>query len=338
MALPSFSYLQCSFAGMDFILRIETALLSPAILSGNRILETMPAPAFCQAVPAPYFEAIEGNKLYKLAYYLENLASLPPAKRIWSYGSAQSNAMLALSALAQLMGTEFHYVLPYLADALKTQPKGNLALALDRGMQLHIDSKLYRRMTQQAFVPGEHEWIFAEGANHAHVAHGFGYLGAEISEIAGTLGFKQVFLPSGTGSSACHLAASLSGMEVMTTPVYGDTPYLQQVFSAMQPQHHPVILTHEPHYRFGSLYRELWELQAELVAETGISFDLLYDLPAWACILQHRERFKQPWLYLHQGGMKGSATMRERYVRMFGSERPSKAGARSEIQGKAEVD
>ncbi|MFL9709693.1 hypothetical protein [Methylobacillus sp. Pita1] len=312
---------------MDFILRIESRLLSPAILSGNRILKTMPAPAFCQAVPAEYFEAIEGNKLYKLAYCLENLASLPPAKRIWSYGSAQSNAMLALSALAQLMGTEFHYVLPYIADELKTQPKGNLALALDRGMQLHIDSKLYRRMTQQAFVPGDDEWIFAEGANHAHAAHGFAYLGDEIAEVGNTLGFRQVFLPSGTGTSACHLAALMPEMAVMTTPVYGDTPYLQQVFSPLPQQNLPAILTHEPHYRFGSLYRELWELQAELAAETGISFDLLYDLPAWACILQHREHFKQPWLYLHQGGMKGSATMRERYVRMFGAEWPVKAGA-----------
>ncbi|MDR5172039.1 1-aminocyclopropane-1-carboxylate deaminase [Methylobacillus flagellatus] len=312
---------------MDFILRIESRLLSPAILSGNRILKTMPAPAFCQAVPAEYFEAIEGNKLYKLAYYLENLSSLPPAKRIWSYGSAQSNAMLALSALAQLMGTEFHYVLPYIADELKTQPKGNLALALDRGMQLHIDSKLYRRMTQQAFVPGDDEWIFAEGANHAHAAHGFGYLGNEIAEVGNTLEFRQVFLPSGTGTSACHLAALMPEIAVTTTPVYGDTPYLQQVFSTLPQQNHPAILTHEPHYRFGSLYRELWELQAELATETGISFDLLYDLPAWACILQHREHFKQPWLYLHQGGMKGSATMRERYVRMFGAERPVKVGA-----------
>lgn len=320
MALPSFSYLQCSFAGINFILRIESSLLSPAVLSGNRIVRTMPAPAFCQDIPAEYFEAIEGNKLYKLAYYLENLTSLPPAKRIWSYGSAQSNAMLALSALAQLMGTEFHYVLPYLADELKMQPKGNLALALDRGMQLHIDSKLYRRMTQQAFVPVENEWVFAEGANHAHVAHGFKYLGTEISEVADTLGFHHIFLPSGTGTSACHLATSMPGIEVMTTPVYGDTLYLQQAFSTLQQQRHPIILAHEPHYRFGSLYRELWKLQAKLATETGISFDLLYDLPAWACILQHRERFTQPWLYIHQGGMQGSATMRERYVRMFNAE------------------
>lgn len=329
MALPSFSYLQCSFAGIDFILRIESSLLSPAVLSGNRIVRTMPAPAFCQGIPADYFEAIEGNKLYKLAYFLENLSSLPAPKRIWSYGSAQSNAMLALSALAQLMGTEFHYVLPYLADELKAQPRGNLALALHRGMHMHIDSKLYRRMTQQAFVPDEHEWMLGEGAHHAHVAHGFAALGQEIMEVGNILGFQQVFLPSGTGVSAYHLAAAMPGTKVITTPIYGDAPYLQQTFSQMGNAEEaimPDILAYAAHYRFGSLYRELWELQAELAAETGIRFDLLYDLPAWACILQHRERFTQPWLYIHQGGMQGSATMRERYVRMFGAERPAHTG------------
>ncbi|MCB5190878.1 hypothetical protein LG198_09080 [Methylobacillus arboreus] len=308
---------------MDFTLRIESSLLSPATLSGNRIVKTVPAPSFCPAIPAEYFNAIEGNKLYKLAYYLENLASLPPIKRIWSYGSAQSNAMLALSALAQLMGTEFHYVLPYLADELKAKPKGNLAMALKHGMHMHIDSALYRRMTHQEFVPGEDEWIFGEGGNSLHAGHGFEFMGRETSEACNTLGLHQVFLPSGTGISARHLAAAMQqDIEVVTTPVYGDTHYLEQVFAAQPGQPKPTILSSQPHYRFGSLYRELWELQAELVAETGISFDLLYDLPAWACILQNRQHFTQPWLYLHQGGMHGSATMRERYIRMFGAERP----------------
>ena len=318
MTLPSFSYIACSFAGLDFTVRIESSLLTPALLASNRITHIMPAPAFCQGIPLESLAAIEGNKLYKLAYYLENLASLPPVRRIWSHGSAQSNAMLALSALAQLMRVELHYAVPYLPDALQKQPAGNLALALERGMQLHIDSTLYRRMAQHAFAVEEDEWIFGEGASHAHLRHGFAILGRELADMGKALSLSRVFLPSGTGASACHLAASLPEMEVMTTPVYGDMDYLQEAVAAMQQPGEPlpVILPPKPAYRFGALYQELWELQAELLAHTGIPFDLLYDLPAWASILHHREQFQQPWLYLHQGGLKGSATMRERYLRM----------------------
>ena len=318
MFLPSFSYIACSFAGLDFTVRIESSLLAPTLLTSNRVIHTMPAPAFCQKIPPASLAAIEGNKLYKLAYYLENLSALPPVRRIWSHGSAQSNAMLALSAMAQLLQAEFHYVVPYLPDTLQTQPAGNLALALERGMQLHIDSTLYRRMAQHALVVKEDEWIFGEGASHAYLRHGFAILGKELVESGKELSLNRVLLPSGTGASACHLAASLPEMEVMTMPVYGDTDYLQNAVASMQQPDEaiPVILPPKHAYRFGALYRELWELQAELLAHTGIPFDLLYDLPAWASILHQRERFKQPWLYLHQGGLKGSATMHERYLRM----------------------
>lgn len=318
MTLPCFSYIASSFAGMDFIVRIESSLLPPALPAASCIVRTASAPAFCKGIPQESLTTIEGNKLYKLAYYLENLSALPPVRRIWSHGSAHSNAMLALSALAQLLQAEFHYAVPYLPDTLQKQPAGNLALALERGMQLHIDSTLSRRMAQHAFAVEEDEWIFGEGASHAHLRHGFAILGRELADIGKELSLNRLFLPSGTGASACHLAASLPAMEVMTTPVYGDTDYLQEVVAAMQQPGEPlpVILPPKQAYRFGALYRELWELQAELLVNTGIPFDLLYDMPAWASILHYREQFKPPWLYLHQGGLKGSATMRERYLRM----------------------
>ena len=319
MTLPSFSYVACSFAGLDFTVRIESSLLAPTLLSSNRVTYTTPAPAFCHGIPPEHLTAIEGNKLYKLAYYLENLTLLPPVRRIWSHGSAQSNAMLALSALAQLKGAEFHYAVPYLPDALQKQPAGNLALALERSMQLHIDSTLYRRMTQRTFTVEENEWIFGEGASHTHLRHGFSILSRELNDVCAQLALNRAFLPSGTGASASHLAASVPEMAVMTTPVYGDSDYLQKIMASMQQPGEPlpIVLPTKQAYRFGALYRELWELQAELLACTGIPFDLLYDLPAWASILHQRERFKQPWLYLHQGGLKGSATMRERYLRMI---------------------
>lgn len=299
-------------------MRIESSLLAADILTSQRIIRTTPVPAFCRNIPADYFNAIEGNKLYKLAYYLENLASLPTVKRIWSHGSAQSNAMLALSALSQLMSTEFRYVVPYLPPALKQHPNGNLARALAHGMQLHIDGPLYRRMAAQEFVPETDEWIFGEGASHSQVQHGFSHMGKELSEVCRELELRQVFLPSGTGVSASHLAASLPGLATMTMPAYGDAAYLQNVFASQYPSGpHPAILSPAQPYRFGTLHRELWELHTRLVAETGISFDMLYDLPAWACILQHREKFTQPWLYLHQGGMHGSSTMHDRYQRMI---------------------
>ncbi|WP_025871809.1 hypothetical protein [Methylobacillus glycogenes] len=203
---PTFSYVQCQFAGMRFVVRIESRLLPAAIRGSARELQVTPAPAFCAGLPASSFAAIEGNKLYKLGYYLQHMSELPPVSKIWSYGSVQSGAMLALSELAQLMGVEFHYVLPYIASELALHPEGNLALAKGKQMHLHVDGALYRRMARGEFVPAPGELFFHEGGNHSQVSYGMTVLAQELSQVTQKLNLSRVFLPAGTGVTSYHLA------------------------------------------------------------------------------------------------------------------------------------
>lgn len=318
---PTFSYIQCQFSGMRFVVRIESRLVPAAIRGSARELMVTPTPTFCADLPASSFAAIEGNKLYKLAYYLQHFREHEAVSKIWSYGSVQSGAMLALSELAQLMGVEFHYVLPYIASELALHPEGNLALAKGKQMHLHVDGALYKRMARGEFVPAPGELFFHEGGNHAQVAYGMTVLGEELGQVAESLKFNKVFLPAGTGVTAYHLAQANPQLTHYTTPAYGDAAHLQQVFSRLgSSTSEPAILTSETHYRFGSLYRELWLLQAELQAATGIAFDLLYDMAGWMAILDQREQLGQDWLYLHQGGLGGSVTLAERYRKQFGAE------------------
>lgn len=325
---PTFSYVQCQFAGMRFVVRIESRLLPAAIRGSARELQVRPAPAFCAGLPASSFAAIEGNKLYKLGYYLQHMSELPPVSKIWSYGSVQSGAMLALSELAQLMGVEFHYVLPYIASELALHPEGNLALAKGKQMHLHVDGALYRRMARGEFVPAPGELFFHEGGNHSQVGYGMTVLAQELSQVTQKLNLSRVFLPAGTGVTSYHLAQANPQLAHYTTPAYGDALHLQQVFARLgTSSSEPTILSSDIHYRFGSLYRELWLLQAELEAATGIAFDLLYDMAGWMAILDQREQLGQDWLYLHQGGLGGSVTLAERYRKQFGESELSLSAA-----------
>lgn len=254
-----------------------------------------------------------GNKARKFYYYLDN--DFPHVKKVISYGSAQSNAMYSLSVLAKMKGWEFEYQVEHVAEYLKSKPHGNYKYALQNGMQL-VEGKKYELSTDES-----HALLIEEGGRQEEASYGVQLLAQEIivwQEEKG-IGSLDIFLPSGTGTTALFLQKYLPKNRVYTTPSVGDEVYLKEQFFALEQDEtsHPTILTLEKKHHFGKLYRENYKIWLELQQQTGVEFDLLYDPLGWRVLLAHQEVFSSPILYIHQGGLLGNESMLPRYERKY---------------------
>jgi len=254
-----------------------------------------------------------GNKARKLHYFLQN--DFPHINKITSYGSAQSNAMYSLSVLAKMRGWEFEYFVDHIAEYLKENPHGNYKGALDNGMQINVGSI---ELTDNL---NDNTLFIEEGGRQKEAEYGIKLLAEEIIQWQKEQGIKDlnIFLPSGTGTTALFLQKHLLSNTVFTTPCVGDASYLKKQFLELEEDEkfHPTILTLEKKHHFAKLYRENHKIWLKLQQQTGVEFDLLYDPLGWRVLLAHPEVFSKSTLYIHQGGVLGNESMLPRYERKY---------------------
>lgn len=259
---------------------------------------------------------LSGNKYRKLQALVETPADA--YRGIVSYGGTQSNAMLSIAALCNSKGWAFHYSGRLLPERIRQQPQGNLKMALELGMQLHeLEPTAYAAavplLRQQAEADGN--LFLPQGGADPLAARGIRQLAIEIDDWQRAEGIKRlnVVTPSGTGTTAYYLAASLPGSEVWTAPVVGSRGYLAEQMQRLGalPANLRLIDTPERH-RFASPYPELLALWQELKG-AGIEFDLIYGARMWHVLLQYIDAIDGEILYVHSGGLIGNATMLERY-------------------------
>lgn len=146
-----------------------------------------------------------------------------------------------------------------------------------------------------------------------------------------------VVLPCGTGTTAFFLAQHvLPSVEVFAVPCVGDSAYLRQQFDQLALEDSfrgssagsfrlPTILEPARKSRFGRLWWPLYEMHHEVLAETGVEFDLVYAAFAWHTLFNDGavDRVVEPaagstareLMYIHTGGVSGNRTMLERYER-----------------------
>lgn len=251
-----------------------------------------------------------GNKARKFLYFLEH--DFPSIKKVISHGSNQSNAMYSLSVLCRLKKWEFIYYTDHVSGFLAQNPMGNYKSALDNGM----------RLIQGKCVPEKFEedtLFIQEGGALKEAEFGIKKLALEIEEFAQThrLDELEIFLPSGTGTTALFLQKNLP-FKVLTCACVGDETYLKKQFELLEkePMTFPTILNRDKKYHFGKLYKEFYCMYKNLKEQTHIEFDLLYD-PLGFIVLQNYLR-NNPYkkiLYVHQGGILGNVTMLQRYAR-----------------------
>jgi len=263
-----------------------------------------------------------GNKARKFYFYLLN--DFPNVKKVVSYGSNQSNAMYSLSVLANLKGWEFEYYTNHIPKYLKDNPVGNYKYALKNGMKLIISSKKPKREE----IENSSTVFVEEGGRDKNSHLGIKLLAQEITlwQQANNIKDLNIFLPSGTGTTALFLQKSLLEMDsryqarVYTTPCVGDSLYLKAQFNMLESNSikHPNILKPKRKFHFGKLYKESYEIWLQLRQDLGVEFDLLYDPIGWLTLMNNQKIFEKPLIYIHQGGIKGNESMLERYKRKYG--------------------
>ena len=126
----------------------------------------------------------------------------------------------------------------------------------------------------------------------------------------------DIFLPSGTGTSAAFLAKHVK-FDVFTCPCVGDADYLKSEIEALTPNSKVRILQPPKKYHFGDLKPELYQIWREVCEQTGIEFELIYDPVGFLTMMANLGAFKNEILYIHQGGALGNISQKLRYERKF---------------------
>jgi len=254
-----------------------------------------------------------GNKARKFYAFL--VREFPHIKRVVSSGSNQSNAMYSLSVLARKRGWEFIYVCDHIASFLKQNPIGNYAKALENGMRIFESPT--REASLDAFLDS-HTLHVKEGGSQKEAEEGVSLLARELLNDVEREHVENpyLFLPSGTGTTALFLQKHLP-FKVYTCATVGDSAYLRRQWEVIEPNAlvYPTILEAHRKYRYGKLYRELFEVWKNVQAETGVTFDLVYDPVGWKVLTEHLDVLQGTPIYVHQGGLLGNASMLARYER-----------------------
>ena len=126
----------------------------------------------------------------------------------------------------------------------------------------------------------------------------------------------DIFLPSGTGTSAAFLAKHVK-FDVYTCPCVGDADYLKSEIEALTPNSKARILQPPKKYHFGDLKPELYQIWREVCEQTGIEFELIYDPVGFLTMMANLGAFKNEIFYIHQGGALGNISQKLRYERKF---------------------
>ena len=252
-----------------------------------------------------------GNKARKFYYFLKN--DFPKIKKIVSSGSAQSNAMYSLSVLCKLKNLEFDYYVDHIASFLKENPSGNYQSALKNKMNIKEEPLPLTFEDDTLYIN--------EGGAVKEASYGIEILANEIKIWAkeNEIENLKVFLPSGTGTTALFLQKYLP-FEVLTCACVGNEEYLEKQFNELETKNHPTIIKTEKKYHFGKLYKEFYEIHNELLHQTNIEFDLLYDSLGWICFEKYVNNLEDKnfqFLYIHQGGILGNISMLKRYENKY---------------------
>lgn len=255
-----------------------------------------------------------GNKARKFYYFLKH--DFPNITKIVSHGSAQSNAMYSLSVLCKLRGWKFDYYVDHIASYIKESPSGNYKEALKNGMNIH-EEEFPKQLD-------ENTMFIKEGGALKEAQYGLEVLAQEIINWAEQNSHEnlKVFLPSGTGTTALFLQKFLP-FPVLTCACVGDEKYLEKQFNDLEKTNHPIILQRKKKYHFGKLYKEFYEIHKDLLEQTNIEFDFLYDSLGFIVLedyLNSLEDNNSKILYIHQGGILGNISMLERYKHKYEKE------------------
>ncbi|WP_457746689.1 1-aminocyclopropane-1-carboxylate deaminase [Sulfurimonas sp.] len=254
---------------------------------------------------------LAGNKYRKL-YSLINTPK-DTLNKLISYGGTQSNAMLAIAALAKSKGWDFIYYTKTLSKQQKEDESGNFFHARNLGMQhKELDRAIYRDYVASLRVNLDNNSLVIEQGGAIQDARvGLEVLAQELrQQLLKHKDVKALATPSGTGTTALFLALSLPEFTIYTTPCVGGVSYLREQMQALHDiPKNLVILSPKKKYHFAKPYKEFYAMYVKLQT-VAIEFDLLYAPAMWEALLEQTE---EKVLYIHSGGVSGNESMLRRY-------------------------
>lgn len=265
-----------------------------------------------------------GNKARKFMAVLEQ--DFPHVTTLISYGSAQANSLYSLSALAAIKGWQLEFYVDHIPQWLTNKPLGNYRGALELGAKViptshsHLHPKEYIEQVRQ---PDSSCLLIPEGGRFKLARQGVEQL---ASEILSWVRYEPkhefvVALPAGTGATALYLHNYLKphSIPVLTCPCVGGKEYLIKQFEELGENDFPQILELETKHHFGKLYKKDYLTWQQLLTETDVEFDLLYDPMMWQCLQSwYKDNQDKSIIYVHQGGLLGNESMLPRYERKYG--------------------
>jgi 1-aminocyclopropane-1-carboxylate deaminase/D-cysteine desulfhydrase-like pyridoxal-dependent ACC family enzyme len=267
-------------------------------------------------------QTLSGNKVRKF-HFLNDSTFLPERSLVASYGGLQSNSMNAIAALvANSVSSEFFYFVKSFPKSLRSSPVGNMERALANGMRvIQIDSELYKQLEHVPkdlrcfpvdklwkYLPVDHAerellWI-PQGGALPEAGIGVRELCQEILAFIRSSRDShrswKIFISSGTGTTALHLARALashispSQCEVVAIPCVGTKEDLLDQMRALSlmlhgPEIYPTILPcpstcpPTPFARPTPAHLEIWRSLNRLTmppatasSEPLMLFDLVY--------------------------------------------------------------
>lgn len=263
-----------------------------------------------------------GNKARKLAYILKEPEKYSQIKTIVSFGGNQSNFMLALSQLAKLIGWQFEYWIKPLPKFLKENKTGNLDLALKNGMSLQQTTDTLNLTGIQNRYPNTsaaNTLFFDQGGRNPNAEIGLAACANDIKDYCqkNSIDSYSVVVASGTGTTALYLEKYLPN-KVYTVSCVGSDEYLTDQFVSIDKTlKHPQILQKSFKSNFGQLDIKNHQIYQELLKQTAVESELLYDPIAWRVLLENYDNLPKPIIYIHCGGTSGNETMINRYKRLL---------------------
>ncbi|ADG92305.1 conserved hypothetical protein [Arcobacter nitrofigilis DSM 7299] len=263
-----------------------------------------------------------GNKARKFYYFLNN--DFKDIKKIISFGSPQANSLYSLSVLSKIKNVKLDFYVSHIASFLKENPQGNYKEALKNGaniIEIQKDDLTSQEYVEKKIIKDEKDFVYIEeGGRVKEAEYGIKILAHEINTWIKENRKEnlKVYLPSGTGTTALFLQKHLE-VEVLTSPCVGDENYLKKQFLQLNSDEtkHPTIIKTKKKYHFGKLYKEFYEIHLELLSQTNIEFDLLYDSLGWLTLIASKYFQENEILYIHQGGILGNESMINRYKNKY---------------------
>ncbi|RJX73609.1 1-aminocyclopropane-1-carboxylate deaminase/D-cysteine desulfhydrase [Vibrio sinensis] len=268
-----------------------------------------------------------GNKARKFMALLDH--DDPKITTLIGYGSPQANSLYSMAALASLKGWQLEFYVDHIPTWLKSNPIGNYRAALELGADIIAVSESGLHPHEYIHTirkPNEDSLFVPEGGRCGLAEAGVKQLAQELidwitqqTNSQSNLNFV-VALPSGTGTTALYLNKYLAplGIEVLTCACVGGSDYLRHQFAELNEPNLPTILELEYKHHFGKLYSQDFIIWQQILNETNIEFDLLYDPMMWQCLQSWKiNNPDKQILYVHQGGLLGNESMLPRYQRKY---------------------